>query len=300
MQAMKIVGAIGVTSAAGMVARFLCCAALLTAPAAWADPVHDIAVQAVGASSTPVEKTTRLVQWLHHNLQWSATDYQKRTVAQILERRAGNCADLARVLKAMLAEVGVQYRWMAELNIQPADAEREQRSSEYIKTRGKRFSAFGLRHNDHRWLEIYDDATREWIPADAATGLVGTRNWIAARMAFENRPQSDIPAIVEISREMIVPFSVLALSPTEDTVVEKRYQHYLIEEFNRYYGGKLETLPSWGRWKQLVAEFADPAAEMFAGKFDLHQKQASIDEVAKVYESLRSEALRAKLKPAPV
>ncbi len=276
----------------------LCFGGVASAQTATPDPVRAIALQAAGNADSNLEKTVRMVDWLHHNLEWSATDYQKRTVGQILERRAGNCADLARVLKAMLAEVGVPFRWAAEINIQPISEEREKNSTDLIKAKGKRYSLFGRHHNDHRWLEIYDDRAKAWVPADAAVGVVGTRAWIAARLAFENRTQSDIPVIAEIVREMIVPVVVLALSPTEDSVIEQRSQHYLIDEFNRYYGGKLETLPSWNRWKALTAELASPAIEAFAGRYDLHQRKTAIDELAQVYESLRKEAAQLKVQPA--
>lgn len=43
-----------------------------------------------------------IVRWLAANFDWKATDYQKRTVQEIIERKGGNCNELAMVaLSAM-------------------------------------------------------------------------------------------------------------------------------------------------------------------------------------------------------
>ena len=42
-----------------------------------------------------------------------------------------------------------------------------------VTQRGMSYSVFGLQHNDHVWLEVWDDATKSWFPADAAYGVVG-------------------------------------------------------------------------------------------------------------------------------
>ncbi|HKR86174.1 MAG TPA: hypothetical protein VJS37_18575, partial [Terriglobales bacterium] len=35
-----------------------------------------------------------IVRWLQQQFQWKATDYQKRTVQEIIDRRGGNCNEL--------------------------------------------------------------------------------------------------------------------------------------------------------------------------------------------------------------
>ena len=51
--------------------------------------------------------------------EWSATDYQHRTVEEILVRRAGNCAEQALVLNRLLRALDIDTREIAEINIQP-------------------------------------------------------------------------------------------------------------------------------------------------------------------------------------
>ena len=62
---------------------------------------------------------------MNSRLEWVATDYQRRTPEQILARGAGNCADLSSVLERLIRPAGIPYRWVAEINLQPASAERD-------------------------------------------------------------------------------------------------------------------------------------------------------------------------------
>src|SRR5215469_2416262 len=50
-------------------------------------------------ASEPSElgKVEVLVHWLVQHFDWKNTDYQKRTLEQIVERRGGNCNDFATV-----------------------------------------------------------------------------------------------------------------------------------------------------------------------------------------------------------
>ncbi|PFR60281.1 hypothetical protein COK29_29605, partial [Bacillus cereus] len=43
------------------------------------------------------EKVNTIFAWLNEEFEWVQTDYVERTVEEILARRAGNCAEQAKV-----------------------------------------------------------------------------------------------------------------------------------------------------------------------------------------------------------
>jgi len=43
------------------------------------------------------EKAKTLLSWLSNHFEWKATDYQQRTVKEIIVRQGGNCFELATV-----------------------------------------------------------------------------------------------------------------------------------------------------------------------------------------------------------
>ena len=192
-----------------------------------------IAQRVAGHAGTPSDRTRRLVTWIGSNLEWTWTDYQERTPEQIVRRRAGNCADLAAVLAEMVTAAGMQSRWIAEINVQPRSEDRQARAVEKIKELGPRASVFGLEHNDHRWLEIYDSAQGGWVPADPAVGVVGVHDWEVSRLGFGKRPPPPVPAVAEITKDMLVPFMVTTIDGQHGPVTTDRSAHYLIEEFDR-------------------------------------------------------------------
>ena len=49
----------------------------------------------VAGSGSAVTRVRRLVYWINDRFEWSATDYERRTPAEVIARRAGNCAELA-------------------------------------------------------------------------------------------------------------------------------------------------------------------------------------------------------------
>ncbi len=251
--------------------------------------------EVAGESSSTFEKTRRLATWINTTFKWSYTDYQKRTVAEIVARRAGNCAELANVLEALLNAAQIRSRWIAEINLHPHTPARQKTAEEKVAQWGKRASVFGLRHNDHRWLEVFDERTQTWFPADPAVGVVGTQEWVAARLGFANRPASPVPEIAAIAQDMIVPFVVVALDSRGGKVVENRSQHYLIEEFNLFYNKKAATLKSWPQWEKLIGQLSVLGASTFAGEVNLHEHGPLIEQLTQVYEKLKSEALAEKL-----
>jgi hypothetical protein len=249
-----------------------------------------IAQRVAGPAGTPSDRTRRLVTWIGSNLEWTWTDYQQRTPEQIVRRRAGNCADLAAVLAEMVKAAGMQARWIAEINIQPRSDGRQERAASKIKELGLRASIFGLEHNDHRWLEIYDSADGGWVPADPAVGVVGVHDWEVSRLGFGKRPPPPVPAVAEITKDMLVPFMVTAIDGQHGPPITDRSAHYLIEEFDRSYGGRLSSLPSWPRWTAEVRHLSALGRAAYAGDANLHTQEQGIDHLKTTYEQLASEA----------
>ena len=206
----------------------------------------DALAKRVAGNGDSVTRAQRLVSWMNSRLEWVATDYQQRTPEQILARGAGNCADLASVLERLLRPAGISYRWVAEINVQPMSAERQANAMDLIRQRGASASVFGRHHNDHRWLEILDERSHEWIPADPATGLVGTATWVRARMALGERPAAAVPAVADLVKDMIVPIAVVTSRDAAGTRVD-RSVHYLIDEFDRRDREDHRTVMTFGR-----------------------------------------------------
>src|SRR6516165_4704361 len=56
------------------------------------------------------EKARTLLAWLGTHFEWKYTDYQNRTVQEIIARKGGNCFELATVYMALLQELNITYR----------------------------------------------------------------------------------------------------------------------------------------------------------------------------------------------
>ncbi|MEP6732883.1 MAG: transglutaminase-like domain-containing protein [bacterium] len=245
-------------------------------------------VSGVGGSFV---RTQRLVHWINDNFTWSATDYVKRTPEQIVAQRQGNCAELASVLRMLLDTMHVRSRWMREINVQPEQTPRRQQTAEkMVLEKGNRASIFGLQHNDHAWLEVWDDATQSWFPADPAYGVVGFSEWLPARLALDSRPQPRVAAVVPIAAEMVVPFMVVAKESLAGPIVEDRSSFYLIDSFARLYQGRLQSLPSWAAWTSAVRTLSPHARAAFDGTENLHQYTTEIGQLKAAYDELTREA----------
>jgi hypothetical protein len=255
--------------------------------------IDSLARRVAGAGDS-VTRTQRLVSWMSSRLEWVATDYETRTPEQILARGAGNCADLASVLERLLRPAAIPYRWVAEINLEPASDQRDANARALVEEKGPRFSVFGRRYNDHRWLEVLDERSNEWVPADPATGLVGTQPWLMARVAFADRPPAMVPATAQTLADMLVPLTIFVAKDKNGVRVD-RSQHYLIDELDRLYGGRAHTLPSWQAWVAAVQRFAPIAQGAFDNRIDLHQQPALIDDLASAYQKLQTEAHAAGL-----
>lgn len=247
-------------------------------------------VQSVtGNKGTNEEKTRKLVRWINTNFKWSYTDYQKRTVEDIIRRRAGNCAELANVLAFLLKEGNIPFRWASEINIQPRKEDRLKTAMEKVAQNGKSMSVFGLMHNDHVWLEVLNEKDKTWFPADPAVGVVGMKEWVSARMAFNGRTVPVVPEVAEIVKEMFVPIVVIAKETRGGKPIEIRSKYYLIDGFNSFYKNKLTKLPSWREWDREIESISVLGKGAFAGETNLHEHQKEIEEVWQTYEKLKQE-----------
>ncbi|MFN7115480.1 MAG: transglutaminase-like domain-containing protein [Saprospiraceae bacterium] len=241
-----------------------------------------------GKSKSDFKRTQNIVTWLAKNFAWTYTDYQKRTVQDIIQRRGGNCNELAIVSIACMKELGIQYRRVREINLHKETERRQQDAAKLVLEKGNRMSVFGWRHNDHVWIEVFDPKTNRWFPADPSLGVVGETEWLAARYGFGKRFTLD-PS----SEDMIAPFAVFALDD-KGNVVEDRTQHYAVEGFNQLYKNKLAQLPSWKQWQQGVALLAPQANEAFAGKTNLHDYTEAIHQLWQTYQQLKQEYMALK------
>jgi len=254
------------------------------------EDIDALAKNIAGKTGRTEEKTRRLVTWINTNFKWSYTDYQKRTPEEIIRRRAGNCAELANVLATLLTKNDIQFRWIHEVNIQPKSERRQEGAAKLVLEKGNKYSVFGFQHNDHVWLEVYDEKSKSWIPADPAVGVVGVKEWIAARMVFTGRRQPQVPAVAEIVKEMLVPVAVAVFDRKTGKPIESRSEFYIIGSFNEFYSRKLQKLQSWNEWKTIDMEISQKVYAAFAGEINLHEHEKLIEQIAQAYEKLKVEA----------
>src|SRR6058998_3261037 len=138
-------------------------------------------------ATSELGRAQAIVRWLAETFEWKATDYQKRTVPQIIERRGGNCNELAMVALAAMKELNIKLRSVHEVNIYTDTPRRGETAHAMVKEKGNSYSVFGRHHNDHVWLELYDSTANEWFPADPSSGLVGLDEWMKGRVWFGKR-----------------------------------------------------------------------------------------------------------------
>lgn len=238
-----------------------------------------------GATSE-LGRAQAIVRWLAGHFEWKATDYQKRTLQEIVDRRGGNCNELAMVALAAMKELNIKLRRVHEVNIYTNTPDRGERAHQMVKEKGNTYSVFGRHHNDHVWLELYDSAANEWFPADPSSGLVGNEEWMKGRVWFGKRT-----TLNPITEQMIVPFAIFAADDDGKFTIN-RTQHYLIDEFDRLYGGSLHAQPAWKQWTALLDLLDDKVKGAFAGALNLHDYEAQIDSVAETYEQLRSSSTK--------
>jgi hypothetical protein len=124
-------------------------------------------------SKTSYEQTKSIVTWYAHNFDRTATDYKIRSIPEILERKGGNCNELALVATATMKVLGMKIRKVREINIPVENESRQDHAESKVAEYGLKASVFAGHHNDHVWIEIYDESSGSWFPADpsACTGF---------------------------------------------------------------------------------------------------------------------------------
>ena len=236
----------------------------------------------IGNETDDFESARKLLYWLSSNFEWKATDYKTRTVKEIIVRNGGNCFELAKVYMALIKNVGITYRSICEINIHPITPERQKTAAAKVQEKGNSYSVFGLQHNDHRWVEIFDKKNNAWQPADPSMGVIGLTDWLKARVWFGERKTID----TSITNDMIVPFAIF-VTGSNNAPEESRTSYYLIDGFNDLYDGKLQKLPEWKDWVLVVNSLTTASKNAFLGKENLHGHQQEISKLASVYEQLK-------------
>lgn len=240
------------------------------------------AVAGLAAGSATTERVTAVIGWTNRSLEWTATDYQKRTAQEVLDRGGGNCAEQAMLVSAMLEPLGIRVRTVREINIQPENPGRQERAARLVEARGPQLSVFGLRHNDHAWIEYWNAEADEWTPADPTLDLVGYDAWITARLGFGERPQHAILP----SRDMLAP---IAVASRTESGFEPRSRRYLVDGFARAVPEAPAT-PEWPRWTEAVLALEPLAVGAFQSRVNLHAEAERIAALGAIYEAMRASA----------
>jgi hypothetical protein len=232
---------------------------------------------------TDFHRARKILYWLSSNFDWLSTDYQTRTVNQIIARGGGNCFELARVYMDFIKAADIRYRSTAEINIHPVTPRRQASAADLVKQKGNRYSVFGLQHNDHRWVEIYNADNNSWEPADPSMGVIGLNDWLKARVWFGERKTID----TAITNEMIVPFAIFVTNSSGQPE-ESRSAYYLIDKFDQLYSHRLSGLPAWKDWVKAVNGLTSPAKNAFLGLENLHLHEDDIKRLAETYQLLKN------------
>jgi hypothetical protein len=251
------------------------------AQAATAQPVDKAALahQAAGDAAATLSKVQAVVRWANATFKWTYTDCEYRTVDEIIARKGGNCFEQTMVVAALLNELEIRTRSVREINIQPESRLRQWSAARRVKKAGPSASVFGYRHNDHVWMEFWDDMTERWTPADPALDLVGFDAWLRARVGFGARPTHRILP----SRDMLVPVAIFA---QVDSALESRTLEYLVSGFDGIYGNRLQRLAAWSEWTNALAALEPAAKGAFEGRANLHEHAANILRAKRAYQNL--------------
>ncbi len=253
--------------------------------------LHEFATGIVAGVNDNYGKAKKLLEWLGQHFEWKGTDYVSRTPKQVIARGGGNCFELATVYMSLLKELNIVYRPIAEINIHKYSEQRGINAAERIRRTGNQASVFGKQHNDHRWVEIYDDSTKDWIPADPTMNLIGFDDWLKARAWFGPRHTIND----QFSSDMIVPFGIYVASPEKKIdMKEDRTTLYLVRKLDELYDGKLSRLPSWNRWVSGLQELSPLGMKAFRGELNLHDYSKQIAALAETYQRLKDEYESAK------
>lgn len=231
------------------------------------------------------EKIKRIFSWLNDEFEWVETDYMERTVEEILIRKAGNCAEQTKVVEKVLNHIGIKTRWILEINSHPESEERQNFSKNLIEKHGDFYSIFGWNHNDHRWIEYYNQNLKQWIPIDTSFGVLGMNHWLEKRLSFSSE---SIP-----TSQQIIPFCIVALDIDSSSTNSKVLSDfYLVEQFDKYYNGLLSQSSEWEEWKVLVERLTNSGISTYNSQNNLHGQQDVIKQFTNHYCRLKQEVLK--------
>lgn len=236
--------------------------------------------------NSPYEKAAALLHWVSNRLEWKATDYQSRSVNQILARGGGNCFELAKVYMAMIKSIKLPYRPITEINLHVINDRRQQTAEGKVAEAGNRMSVFGRQHNDHRWLEVFDEKNNRWEPVDPSMNVIGMDQWLKARAWFGKRVTID----TAITNDMIIPFAIFVVGENAQ-LIEDRTAYYVSNGLNELYNGSLSKLKSWKAWNEQIATLSPHAKAAFEGKENLLLHSDKISAAVHTYYSLKKEYL---------
>ncbi|MBL7746646.1 MAG: PD40 domain-containing protein, partial [Chitinophagaceae bacterium] len=96
--------------------------------------MQKLANDIAGNMTTAFGKVSNVISWTNSNFKWTYTDYEKRTVKEIICRQGGNCAEQAMVVRALLKELNVKTRRITEINIQPEKEQRQKNDKKMQKS----------------------------------------------------------------------------------------------------------------------------------------------------------------------
>lgn len=245
---------------------------------------NTIALEVTKDISSNFERCKTLVNWVHDNFSWPATDYKNRTIEEVLERRSGNCREQAWVLRKLLQEVSIPTRWVREINIHPESIDRRNSSKQLIEEVGLKCSVFGYRHNDHTWIEAYISETNEWVPADPAMGLFGKDKWVETRFHINKLPHKTLATL-----DMIVPICIIVMDD-KFLPIDNRSNHYLIDLFSQFFPHVKENTIMWEKWVTYIHSFYPYAQLAFQAEYNLHEQDKNIKEMHEVYKTFWKES----------
>jgi hypothetical protein len=89
---------------------------------------------------------------------------------------------------------------------------------------------------------------------------------------------------------MLVPFVVVAGDSRRGPYVDNRTTYYLIDGFNKLYGGRLSSLPAWPNWVAAIRNVSPHALGAFNGRENLHKYTGEIGRLKATYDELGREA----------
>jgi hypothetical protein len=92
---------------------------------------------------------------------------------------------------------------------------------------------------------------------------------------------------------MIVPVAIFAADADGNFTID-RTKHYLVDEFDRLYGGKLHEQSAWKQWVAALESLSKKVEGAFAGKINLHEYESQIDTLAATYDELRASFVNLK------